>query len=93
MAWPPIHSAHALVIFLMALLLALPLPLPFTNTLPAYAIIFTAASMMEEDDRVIWIAYLVTLVTLVYFALTSGTIVTLSVKYYHQFWHWFLDRP
>jgi len=61
--WANVHSAGAPrsvqcpVMTLQAFLLALPFPPlpPFTNSLPCYALILIAASMMEEDGILIWI--------------------------------------
>ena len=74
----PAKLAHTLLIAALALLLALPLPSPhffFSNYLPAYAIILLAASMMEEDGGLIWIAYAMVLVNAIFFALITGAIV------------------
>jgi len=53
---------------LMALLLALPFPPlpPLTNSLPSYALILIAVSMMEEDGILIWIGYGVAAGTILY---------------------------
>lgn len=87
LAWPMAHSANALLIAFLALLLALPLPVPLTNMLPSYAIILLAASIMEGDGRMIWWGYLMSLVVVMFFgALTA--IVLFSPKYYERLVHW-----
>ena len=93
--WLGTHPAkllNTLLIAALSLLLALPLPTPpffFSNSLPAYAIILLAASMMEEDGVLIWIAYAVVLANVVFFVLVAGTIAAaiahgweLLVKYF-----------
>lgn len=71
LAWAPVRFANALLVALMAFLLMLPFPPfpPFTNSLPAYSIIFLAASMMEEDGVLIWVAYAVSAGTAIYIML------------------------
>ena len=79
LATRPARLANTLLLAALALLLALPLPSPpffFSNSLPGYAIILIAASMMEEDGVLIWIAYAMVLVNIVFFALVGGAIVT-----------------
>ena len=78
LATRPAVLANTLLIAALALVLALPLPSPpffFSNSLPAYAIILIAASMMEEDGVLIWIAYAMVLVNVIFFALVGGAIV------------------
>ena len=77
LATRPARLANTLLLAALALLLALPLPSPpffFSNSLPAYAIILIAASMMEEDGVLIWIAYAMVLVNVVFFVLVGGAI-------------------
>ncbi len=78
LATRPAILANTLLIAALALVLALPLPSPpffFSNSLPAYAIILLAASMMEEDGVLIWIAYAVVLANIIFFVLVGGAIV------------------
>jgi hypothetical protein len=73
----PIRFANAMLMTLLAVLLSLPFPSPpffFTNSLPCYAIIVLAASMMEEDGVTIWIAYAVALGTVIYLGVIIGVI-------------------
>ena len=83
MTWRLARSVNALLLALMAFLLALPLPsAPFfpTNGLPAYAIILLAAAMMEEDGVLIWFGYSAALVTVVFFASITSTIIDVFAK-------------
>jgi len=76
---PPAKRVNILLIAALALVLALPLPSPpffFSNSLPAYAIILLAASIIEEDGVLIWIAYGMVLVNAIFFALIGGAIVS-----------------
>ena len=74
----------------MGLLLALPFPPlpPLTNSLPCYSIILIAVSMMEEDGVTIWIAYAVSLGTVVYLGFIAGALQKAFVKAYHLLHHW-----
>jgi len=83
MTWRAARVVNSLVIVWMGFLLALPLAIPFTNTLPAYAIIFVAASMMEEDGVMIWMGYAASLGTTIYF----GWCAELIAKHFHQWFH------
>lgn len=51
-----------------AFLFALPLPIPFSNAMPALVVLLLALGILEEDLRVIVIAYAAALVTLLFFA-------------------------
>ena len=85
MNWRGAEVAHALLIVLMAALLALPLPSPpffGSNTLPGYAIILLAVSMMERDGVLIWFGYAMAAGAALYFILLAGLIAT-------QFHKWF----
>lgn len=85
LAWPAVRLANALLIALMALLLMLPFPPfpPFTNALPAWSIIFLAASMMEEDGVLIWAGYAVSAGTTVYIALILSVLEEVFLHIYH----------
>ena len=85
MGRPAAICANALLMALMAFLLALPFPPlpPFTNSLPCYALILIAASMMEEDGILIWIGYGVSLGTMIYL----GFIATVLEKGLVNLWH------
>lgn len=85
-AWlgrPVARFGNGVLLALMAFLLALPLPplIPFSNTLPAYAILFLALSMMEEDGVLIRLAYLLAVATCGYFYFLADMIVLLVAKY------------
>jgi hypothetical protein len=89
MATRPVRFANAMLMLVMALFLALPFPSPpffFTNSLPSYAIILLAASMMEEDGVTIWVAYAVALGTVIYLGLIVGVIGEGLVRLWHA---WF----
>lgn len=91
-SWLTLRAArcgNALVLALMGILLALPFPplVFFTNSLPSYAIILIAASMMEEDGRLIWFGYATALISLVYVVLIGVGSVALFTRYYERFLH------
>jgi len=89
LSWPVARVGHALLILFMAFLLALPIPpvIVFTNTLPSFAIVLVALSMMEEDGLMIWLAYLVALVTVLWLGLSAGVIAA----FFNKFYHWFME--
>jgi hypothetical protein len=76
----------------LAFLLALPLPTPpffFSNSLPSYAIIVLAASIMESDGFLIWAAYALVVVNLVFFAIIAGALaagLTHGWNVFDQLW-------
>lgn len=91
LAWRAARCANALLIAFMAFLLALPLPAPpffFTNTLPGYAIILLAVSMMEEDGILIWCGYAAALVTTVFFGVITGAIWEILSQHSDTIRHW-----
>lgn len=78
LTWRTAKVANSLLIALMAFLLALPLPAPpffFTNSLPSYAIILIALSMMEQDGLVIWLGYIAATCTCAYFIFWADLIL------------------
>jgi len=86
MDWPPVRTGNALLIMMMAVLLALPLPPvpPFTNALPSYTIILLAASLMEQDGRMIWAGYAAALGTVLYLGFWAGLIATHLAGWWHR---------
>jgi hypothetical protein len=86
MTRPTVHRANALVLGAMGLLLAMPLPplIPFSNTLPSYAIILVALSMMEEDGVLVWAGYAVAIGTVIYFVSMAGLIAGFILKHYDR---------
>jgi hypothetical protein len=85
--WPMIRIGNASLVVFMAFLLGLPLPIWLTNTLPSYAIIFLAASMMEGDTRMIWVGYAWSFITTVYFG-GLAVLCWFFPKYYQEFLHY-----
>ena len=90
MSWRVTRLANALLMVFMALLLTLPLPPipPLTNTLPSYAIILVAASMMEEDGVMIWLGYALAVGTVVYFAFWAELITKHLARLMQGLGHW-----
>jgi hypothetical protein len=90
MSWRPVALVNRLLIVFLALLLALPLPAPpffFSNSIPSYAIVVLAASMMEEDGVSIWVGYALALVNFVFFALIGGVVVEVFLKVWDTLVH------
>lgn len=90
LSWRLVKCGNGLVLVLMAFCLALPIPpvIPLTNTLPAYAIVFVALSMMEEDGAMIWLGYGVAVGTLLYFYAWADAIAYVFQKYYTPVMDW-----
>ncbi|MFY7929403.1 MAG: exopolysaccharide biosynthesis protein [Oligoflexus sp.] len=65
----PFRLINVSLVVLNAVLLALPLPIPFSNTLPAWMILFQTLAHLEEDGAFIIASYVQTLLCLVYFGL------------------------
>lgn len=76
--------ANALVMVFSALLLTAPLPLPFSNTLPAYGVLFLAAGGMERDGLLVLAGYLMVVLTVIYFSIVA----LLGVSGLEFFWGW-----
>lgn len=86
LSWPVARVGNSLVILAMAFLLALPIPpvILFSNSLPSFAIILVAVSMMEEDGLMIWLAYLAALIAMAWMGLSAGVIAGFVTKLYHR---------
>ncbi len=87
LTWPVPRLVNALLILFMAVLLALPLPSPpffGSNTLPSYAIILLAVSMMEEDGVMIWVGYAATAVATAYFVIFGALITKHLAGWFHS---------
>lgn len=61
------HHFYGAMIGICGLLLMLPLPIPFSNLLPALAVIFLAAALLERDGYFIVIGIAMFAATLVFF--------------------------
>ncbi|MDR1282244.1 MAG: exopolysaccharide biosynthesis protein [Opitutaceae bacterium] len=67
-----LRRAHALLIFVCALVLLLPLPVPFSNSFPAWTILLAAGGLLERDSRAIVCAYAVAAAGVVFFVFLGG---------------------
>jgi hypothetical protein len=78
---------HAVLLSFLGFLLVLPFPpfVPFTNSLPAYALIVTAASIMEEDGLVIWLGYVLAALSAAYISLIYGSAIAVFRRYWDTF--------
>ncbi len=65
----PFRFINMAVIVINAILLALPLPVPFSNTVPAWAILFVTLANPEKDGLFIILSYVQSVLCLLYFAL------------------------
>lgn len=64
---------HAVLILAAGILLMLPLPIPFSNSFPAYAIVFFALGYLLRDGISVLLAYAFSILTAAYFTLI-GTV-------------------
>lgn len=78
------EQLHAVPIVLCALLLLLPLPIPFSNTIPAWGIMLTAAGLLERDGLFILAGYVTTLLGVAFF----GAIAIFGVEAVDFIWAW-----
>ena len=63
-----INRLNGLALIFAGILLILPLGLvPFSNTLPALAIVFLCAGMLQRDGVFILLGYVMNVVTVIYF--------------------------
>ncbi len=83
--WPGMMNLIGLGIASGGLLLLLPLPIPFSNTIPAWAVVFLAAGMMERDGLLVLLGHLTTLASWAFMALCW----TLGAKGFERFFHLF----
>jgi hypothetical protein len=63
-----IGRLNVMLLGFSGLLLTAPLPLPFSNTLPAYGVLFLAMGSLERDGYAVLAGYVMVLLTLGYFA-------------------------
>ena len=68
--WPGMLNLIGLGIASGGLLLSLPLPplIPFSNTIPAFAVLFLAAGMIERDGLLVLIGHCVNIAAWIYFS-------------------------
>lgn len=90
LAWPAARSVNGLLLAVLGLMLALPFPpiVPFTNMFPSLALIFVAASMMEEDGVMIWVGYLLSAGALMYIYSIANLVIDLLYKYGDRIMDW-----
>lgn len=62
---------NGLLLIFSAVLLMAPLPLPFSNTLPAYGVLFIAAGSLERDGYLLVLGYLMISLSVLYFGLLA----------------------
>lgn len=79
-----LQRLHALLILLAALLLLLPLPVPFSNTLPAFGILFVAAGLLERDGVFIAIGHIAFSLAVTYLVVIG----IFGVEGVEALWHW-----
>jgi hypothetical protein len=72
---PGMEKLIGLGIIIAGLALMLPLPIPFTNTIPAWAIVFLAIGMMEKDGLFVLLGHLTAIVSWIFIVLTSAFVV------------------
>lgn len=70
-AGPGMLRLIGLGIFVAGLGLMLPLPIPFSNSIPAWAVVFLAIGMMERDGLCVLLGHLTAIAAWVFIGLTS----------------------
>jgi hypothetical protein len=63
-------------VLFMAFLLALPLPIPFSNTIPAWGIVFCSLTLIESNGYFLALIYLILVLNLFFF----GTLVYFTIQ-------------
>ena len=58
---------NSVALIVTAICLTAPLPLPFTNTFPAYGVLFLSSGMLERDGALLVLGYCMLTLTLAYF--------------------------
>ena len=58
---------NSVALIMTAICLTAPLPLPFTNTFPAYGVLFLSAGMLERDGALLILGYCMLALTFAYF--------------------------
>jgi len=84
--FPGVVRFNGLLILINAFLLALPLPIPFTNSIPAWSILFLALGSVEEDAYTTLLGYLASALCFTFFALLLVAPVVL-IQYLPGFSH------
>jgi len=74
--WPklfqgPFRTFNTFILVFCGFLLALPLPVPFSNTMPAWAILFQAIAQIEKDGAFAVLSYIQTAATVTFFIVHS----------------------
>jgi len=72
-----VRQVHALLMLLAAVALLLPLPIPFTNSFPAWVVLFMAGGLLERDGVFVIAAYAVFTAGIAYFVLLGEATVHL----------------
>lgn len=76
---------HGLWIAFNGFLLSLPLPIPFSNSLPAWSCLLMALAHIEENESLLWIAYGLASVTILFFAIVFG--------FFYESFEWIVIHP
>ncbi len=72
--WPGMINLIGLGIATAGFLMCLPLPIPFSNGVPAIAVVFLAAGMIERDGLLVLIGHLANLAGWIYVACMAAVI-------------------
>lgn len=65
---PATKMLNGVLIIIFAVLLAMPFPIPFSNSVPAYFLIFNALAILEEDGILLLISYAIAIAGFIFFA-------------------------
>jgi hypothetical protein len=65
---PGTRILNGFLLAIHGILMALPLPIPGSNSFPAWSILLIALAELEEDGILLWIGYLVSIASFIFFA-------------------------
>jgi hypothetical protein len=72
---PGTRQLNGVGVIIAGLALMLPLPIPFSNSIPAWAIVFLAIGMMEKDGLFVLLGHLTAIATWIFIGLTTALAV------------------
>jgi hypothetical protein len=63
----PFKMINTILVVFNAVILTLPLPIPFSNTFPAWMIVFYSLAYLEKDGLFVLLSYMQTVLCIIYF--------------------------
>ena len=78
---PGMRQLIGVGIIIAGLALMLPLPIPFSNSIPAWAIVFLAIGMMEKDGLFVLLGHLSAIASWLFIGLASA----FAIRWFQRF--------